>query len=988
LHPSAHVVVRVIVAEQRSLDVRLLEAPRFAVAGSTHRAIFLVSNLGNTDARLKLRTRSALPVPLTVTPSSLLLPASAADTVQVSATTDGSATESLQHSMELIAEDEADPSSTARASCVVEIIPAPREPEVRYHTLPLQVRLRTAGERSRAGTQGEIIGAGSFTEYYTDRISFLVRGPDLQPYSPLGPRDEYHLTYERGGLNVVLGDHPYALSPLTELGRYGLGGSVSYRSDPITTGAYYHRTRWVLPVQQQQAAYLRYGLSSVTSLETNYLGKREVTPADVLSLRALSEVVADTHLDAEYGRDLHRSTDNQGLSLRVKGRRQDVAYDVRYVRAERSFYGYYRDIDHLSAAATVTPWTNIRLEGQYLNEQRNLSRDPSLFSAPHSCLWLVGAGYGPYAALFYRHVRQNDALPAQTYDRTQQTLQLWLGYPLSSASVFANFDFGQTHDRQGNINAPFRRYSLYGSYRLSSRANIGASLEYSSEQGAVLAQVQDRYSASINAWTLVGRATQISLNLFASRSVALTRIDYGLADLTVEHVFPFGHTVLGRIRHTAYSPSYATRETAFLLEYGIPLAVPVRRITSTGELRGSIRDLETRTGVAGVLIKAGRFSSLTDNAGSFLLGSLPPGTYYATLDRQSIGLAKVPLQPVPMEVKIIGGETTRLDVDILRSASVHGTARLFEFAESATLDTTTPPLREAGTLPNVLVELANGQMTIRRITDNRGRFVIDDIVPGEWTLTIRPTQLPPYHAVEEPRSTILLQPGERREVTVRILPRRRRVRIVEEARLEEAPAVREPRLDRRVPSVGSVDIVRPAPARRLQAEIVRHRIPPGYALSVLAVNSEKQAVREAARLQRETGFLAFVQRLERAGTVRYSVRLGIFTTRAEAEQARDDLASRPLAASYGIIRADQPAPPYNVQSSWWSSEDEARREAAVLNRLGYAATVEWKDVPGIGRRFCVRIGPFATLAEVNEAQLNLSSPIRRRQPAAPDLPPR
>jgi hypothetical protein len=74
---------------------------------------------------------------------------------------------------------------------------------------------------------------------------------------------------------------------------------------------------------------------------------------------------------------------------------------------------------------------------------------------------------------------------------------------------------------------------------------------------------------------------------------------------------------------------------------------------------------------------------------------------------------------------------------------------------------------------------------VRQLTDPKGVFSFDDLRPGQWRVKVYDYDLPPYHYLEEEEFQIDLKPGEKKEITVRVLPRLRPIQIIEEGEIEQ-----------------------------------------------------------------------------------------------------------------------------------------------------------------------------------------------------------
>jgi hypothetical protein len=178
---------------------------------------------------------------------------------------------------------------------------------------------------------------------------------------------------------------------------------------------------------------------------------------------------------------------------------------------------------------------------------------------------------------------------------------------------------------------------------------------------------------------------------------------------------------------------------------------------------------------------------LTDRNGEYHFVSLKPEKYYVQLDMASIGLDRVALQQLPHEVAIVGGQETRYDISLTRAISLSGVVVLFGMKEQAPGDTSQPQFIEQGGHPNVILELSNSEESIRRVSDNRGRFSFTGIRPGRWTLRILEGNLPQNTYFEKDSYDIDVAPGGSKEFTFKALPRKRRIQILQQGKTLEAP---------------------------------------------------------------------------------------------------------------------------------------------------------------------------------------------------------
>jgi Sporulation related domain. len=230
---------------------------------------------------------------------------------------------------------------------------------------------------------------------------------------------------------------------------------------------------------------------------------------------------------------------------------------------------------------------------------------------------------------------------------------------------------------------------------------------------------------------------------------------------------------------------------------------------------------------------------------------------------------------MPMEVKILGGEETQLDLGVTRSVLISGTVVLYGSKEQALGDTTTSNI-DLGGKSGVFLELTNGTDYNRRVTDNHGRFSFADIRPGKWSLNVIGGDVPEYHVILPDTTAIDAQPGDKKEITIEIRPKRRTIKILQEgAIIQEAPAKPEKKVEL------------PAATKQTVLPCIVwydiHR--KGYVLQISSWFTKSKALRVAKIAERISGMKSYTitVRIPSLGK-RTRVFLGVFKTQKAAEE--------------------------------------------------------------------------------------------------------
>ncbi len=885
---ASEVSVTVVITAVKDQTLKLVESPRLAIAGETYIATFLLTNKGNITTPVRLSAQSSNRFVATVDSSVVHLVPGESRSISVKVQTDAKIPSKVQDILDLAAG--LDSANIAHATSYVEVVPRITGDEDQFITFPLQATARFAGQQGKNGAQIEVGGAGSLAEGRGDYLDVLIRTPDIQSKSVLGQRDEYHLGYSTKQYNVFVGDKNFSLSPLTEFNRYAFGASGTATMSDFTAGAFYNKMRFGVPDQQEWAGFLTYHASEKASIGVNYLGRKDQSQSSVFSLRTLIQPFKANEVDLEYGVGGSGNQTDQAYAARWSARESWISYDAQYLHAGPSFTGYYRDVDFKNLSVNFLPLKDLRIEGYYRDEVRNLKRDSTLLLAPHDRYVLVGGGYSSLVSVYYRVNDQEDLLPVSHFRRGDRTWQLRMSQSLFGVMLVGNADIGTTRDDLLGNSSPFQRYGVFASVQPFPGHTYGFTAEYTKENDLSTLEPQQLLSGSVNATVLIGEGTQISAGLFGTKTQGAFNQTYSLFDASIEHRFAGGQSITLRGRQSIFAPSNEGKEFAYLAEFSIPIGVPIARKTETGRLTGRLVDSEKGIGIQGVLVYAGGATALTDRNGEYHFVSLKPDRYFVQLDMASAGLNRVALQQLPHEIAIVGGQESRFDISLTRSITVSGTVVLFGAREQSLADTSQPAIVELGGHPNAVMELSNGIEVHRRVTDNQGRFAFAGIRPGRWTLRIVDGNLPVNTFFEKDSYEIQAAPGESKGATFKAIPRKRRIQILQQGKTIEAAPQKEkpvepvPKKDTRAPALGPQQPT--AAAALVPWTIVFIPERKVFAIEHSTWPTKRMADSVAAGAGKQTGLPAFVEIVRpKRGKTTFRILLGVFESRNQAEDA-------------------------------------------------------------------------------------------------------
>lgn len=785
--------IAVHVRAYRRIDVALVDAPRRIAAGSTYVATFAVRNAGNVEEVVGVRIASGDDLPVSPDSVVLRLRPGASEPLRAVVRTEGARTRHLLHRLGLrVATIGRDSALAVTAASLVELVPRETAPAPRFHRLPAEVSLRRVDVRNGVSGApdavfytGELRARGMLTEGGHTELDLLLRGPQPEALVAFGERDEYRLGLRSPHLDLHLGDQSVVLSPLTESGRSGFGASGRITAGRLTLGGFTTRSRWgsVLFDDSRRGGFATARLTDHSTLGVTYLSRRGTDAGSLWSIGGTLAPVAGTQVYVEYGAGAGTTGRGTANMITLAGSYSRLGFTVQHLAADAEYPGSVRGTSYDGASAWLRIWRRLAIHGQLSDRSGSL---PSLTAtiADRQQRMEGGIAYASAIAADYVRTEHGGGSLFLGSGGVEESLRL------RTSLRFRALTFGGFAERGQFRNSgpaamwrPFERDGVQVALAPGTRMSYGAALDRYAGSSLYAPWAQDRVSATFNATLRLSHdATRIGFLARGVRDGAMSSLQSGTLDATVEQRLPFGHEVSARVRLRTFSGVSALDQSVAEFSYRVPLGIPVSHSRASARIVGRVYDVETGRGVANVLVRAGGRAILTDGAGRLLLTGMLPGVQYVELDRGSIGLDRVTTQENPLPVKATSEGTARIELGVVRGARVSGRVEVFD-APAVGAQRAGAALERVGGLQGAIVTLTSGRETVRRLTDGEGRFGFEDLRPGRWTLRVEPAMLPPEHTLEQAVYELDVAPGGTATIAARVLPRKRAIHIIVQGEL-------------------------------------------------------------------------------------------------------------------------------------------------------------------------------------------------------------
>jgi hypothetical protein len=797
-------ILSVVVLPVTKLEAKLSEAPEYVIAGDPYQVSFLIVNESNVENVVGIKVHGGEYLPFIVDTEELRIAPGESKTVTITVKTDGEIREILKHRLELTAQALGDEQSKAQAASYVDIIPRITRVGDRFHRFPIEVTtsgyasIREGKAGIKTGLQAEISGAGPLDEEGEMYFEFLAREPDIRAKSILGKYDEYRFSFQTEDYELAVGDNYYHLSPLTDSHRYSRGIKGGLSLGDFSLGAYHQEARWIKPEQKRTAGYITYSIAEKYRIGLNYLStKTGVADAGIVSLHGELKPTESTDVELECA----SGEDDYAYFLKVCGYHSGWgSYFLNIIHAEPDYPGYYSDIDSLSGSIAVPLRSMFRVNASFRQTKNNLDLDPTLYSARLERYYQFGLNYRfstrGNLSLKHRTRGLEDRFPQPKFDFGEETYGLGMDYSFQKLSINASFESGRSRDDLTGQSSKLEICDLSTYFRPTSRQSYGGYMRYRNGDRNLTGGKQRSVTAGLNSSIRIGDRTYCRLN-FHTCKYQYSGSDLGGSSLEAHliHTLHNQHRISVRGRHTSSRNSDAM---ALMAEYTVPIGLPVCRKKGVGMIKGYVYSEESEAPVPDVILRFNGTTAVTDENGHFTFPFLRPGTYYLNVNTAKVGKNLIAVQKTPIKVIVEDGKESYIEIGIARSAALSGQVVVYRpesnhndnhhndhsngFLMNGALvngDGKTELIESHG-LANVLVELINGSEPKHRFTDEKGRFNFEELHPGKWTLKVHDHGLPEYHYLEKDTFEFELKPGEKAEVLVKVLPKKRRIRIIEE----------------------------------------------------------------------------------------------------------------------------------------------------------------------------------------------------------------
>ena len=757
------------VGSRRGVQVALTERPTYAVSGTPYQGSFLVHNVGNVAATFSVRARSSVGT-VQRPDTTLNLAANESRIVKVRVATELPSAEAVDDVIILRVADIADSTVRATSSARVTVVQQAGG-GVALHTVRSTLRVRAA-DQAAGVSHVELTGGGTLRDGGTAQLEFVMRSKPA-PGSPFGDREEYHASLQGARFSVEGGDALYQAGRLTSASQRGTGGALTLGDSSLGAGLYAQRFRFQPNGGTEQGAFVRLGsnqlfasphlgLSGVERRDGPYAGK-------LLDASGSVHPVGDMVVDLEYAASDNDATRGVARSGRV-GAGSALHVEAGHLDADSSFAGPLHDSRYDYVSMNTAPFADFQLRGSFTSS-RTLAHFFTLTNAHNLHTGVAELSYmGRFAVGYTSYASSTSLLPGIAMER---------GVTARAEQGLGALRFWGTGE-SGQVTLMDSAPRAYGIFTGGVSAQLGASMlsvfGESSQWAFVLRGAQQASMLGVDAQLQLTGSTRFAVTGSSSR-MHLPDAGYAYMDARLMQALPNGATVTARVRVGGRDLQEAVLgQRLAYLEYSTPLQLPVGPSRAPGRVRGRVVDQQTGHGIGGALVRLGPQAAITDDDGRVAFAGLPAGAYRVELPQQLASGATVFSGNPDVRVDSGARRPATFNVAMEPAGRISGTIRQLIVARTG-IGSAPDSLADGGPVEGMTVLLIGGRDTLYRTTDAAGRYEFTDVPSGAWTLVVQ-GDLPPQMQWERERVPATLNAGGTLVVDFRLVPKRRKVRIV------------------------------------------------------------------------------------------------------------------------------------------------------------------------------------------------------------------
>ena len=766
-------------------------SPSFLAAGKSFDVPLSVANDGNARVEIILSAQDRRFTHIELESERITLDPGQFTDVMAHVTTDADADRSQRIVLRFDARMAGDADVSTYTSVAFDIVPVFARMRPKAANTPLSLSVETVGDESGVSPQASIHASGKLLGGEMRIAATVAQSPRRKLY---GQEPRVTVQYARDDLSLTVGDHSTYTSPMTLTGERGVGMSAQIQKEAWSVKGSVQRSRTIIPVQERAAISGTWHRSETSDISANLLHRNEFYDGTLLTIRSLSRPFGPTSkLDLECGISSGNSLQDPSCMIQTVGSSKRISYQIRAQRASIDFPGT------LAGTRMGSAYTSYRITDAWRAEQTTtvMRRDVGSGSTRNNLYSKVGVNYSAriaegnlYATAHGIRSVSRYSLVEGTTERIQNTLRVSSGYQLRRKGLTASFERGNASSNSMASSGALTRFRLNGRYTLLANLHLNASFEHS--QGNLSSSAADQTNRQFGFGTTVSFRSNLRASITGFRSVIKSHFEQQYTSLRtgVSKTFRSGKVLALQAQFNHNDGRQSLRTADYRLSFTTPLDIPFTGGHRAGDiLNGRVVDHETGAPIADVLLFLGNDLAITDNQGRFRFAKPGQDIVFLRLDASTIGYDRTPVIPMPMEIGSPQFNGEELIIPISGTATIEGHIHVYRNRDTGAnlLGAETEDLARTGSIGGAVVQVESESFRQRTRTSEGGAFAFSQLPPGLYTVSVIRSNTDANQRLEAESIKVLVEVGEVSILEFRVIPARKRIRMIKSSNLSLAP---------------------------------------------------------------------------------------------------------------------------------------------------------------------------------------------------------
>jgi hypothetical protein len=763
------------ILERIDIEVKLVDSPKFVLAGRDISADYNIFNKSNSPLKMQLKSSTGT----ILGAKSITLEIGESTVVNVIYSTDPDLKKNYSQMIDLSISSG---SFQHGDKTYVTVIPTKRFKTDKYHRLSSKISAmylnRNRGATKYNGFQGEFYSNGSLDPENKHHLEIRARGPDQFDNTILGLYDEYFLNYNSRNLQIFLGNNTYSLTPLTEYGRYGTGILAEYNNQQYEIGFFYMEPRFFPDYKQELAGYINYNFDE-NNIGFTYLNKiAENTNKHINLYSALYTINPLEHLsmNVEYSFGKLYEDMGQGYSIELTNRTEKTLTSGSYINSDKNFPGYYNNTSYLSGNFQYVMNKRLKLFSNFHQDESNAQRDTLYGYSPFSKYFTAGLAYSyrlqDYVNVYVGKRERKDRMPSKKFHYSENFLRIATVNNFNKFRSNINGEMANTTNHLTNNNGQSYKGSISLRYNPIPRFIITPFIQYYNTYRYSENRLQEIIYGTESSFNFDAQ-TRLNVSFQNSHNIEEYYRDRSLFDLRFTKYIRQNHEINLIWSETFKQKQIENRDRYIGLKYTFHFGIPLKKIKNLGSLRGQLINKGVKD-ISNVLVNLGGRIQASNEDGLFIFPDIPAGDHYLYIDTSTMGFNDIPNVKTPIVVKIEPEELTDIQIELTKAGSISGSVVLdYEDEKSERLTQNERELNQK----NVIVELLLDDEYHRAVVYLNDSFQFTGLRPGAWKLKVYHNNLENNFIIKNSELVVNLMSGEEEIITINVVKKAIRIRF-------------------------------------------------------------------------------------------------------------------------------------------------------------------------------------------------------------------